>query len=192
DFVADLDALLDGLGITEPVHLVGNSFGGTIAFSFAAAHPDRVHSIVSSEAEPATGAWADRMGRTLANVVDEMEKEENQLWLAETYGAHHARLAKSASAIIRATSIVQDVPRGPLLEFAQLQEISCPVLSIVGSDGFHRDDLRALQGTLPRCRTEVIDGQNHSVLVERHRMVRRLVLDWVTEHHVQRDEAGAA
>src|SRR5438445_13352487 len=37
DFVADLDGLLDGLGVAEPVNLVGNSFGGTIAFSYA--HP---------------------------------------------------------------------------------------------------------------------------------------------------------
>jgi len=31
-------------------------------------------------------------------------------------------------------------------------------------------------------RTEVIDGQNHSVLVERHLLVRKLLLSWLAEH----------
>jgi 3-oxoadipate enol-lactonase len=187
DFVTDLASLLDGLGVDRPVHLVGNSFGGTIAFSFAARFPHRVRSLVSIEAEPATEPWAEKMGRTLTNVVDEMGKEENLRWLAETFGNHHAKLARAAHGIIRATSIVADVPSGPLLP--DLRLIRCPVLSIVGSEGFQRDDLTGLQNALPDCRTVVIEGQNHSVLVERHRTVRSLVLDWVAEHDGERRAA---
>src|SRR5512134_897411 len=40
--VDDLAALLAALAITGPVQLVGNSFGGTLALAFAAAHPERV------------------------------------------------------------------------------------------------------------------------------------------------------
>ncbi|MFI9814740.1 alpha/beta fold hydrolase [Saccharothrix variisporea] len=186
DFVSDLTALLDALGVDRPVHLVGNSFGGTIAFSFAAAHPHRVRSIVSIEAEPATEPWAGKMGRTLTNVVDEMGKEENLRWLAETFGDHYAKLTRTAHGIIRSTSIVEEVPTGPLLTDLDLQGVRCPVLSIVGSEGFQQDDLTALQDALPNCRTVVIEGQNHSVLVERHRTVRELVLDWVAEHDGER------
>src|SRR6185436_684479 len=42
DFVADLGALIDAHDLGAQVHLVGNSFGGTVALAFAAAHPDRV------------------------------------------------------------------------------------------------------------------------------------------------------
>lgn len=40
-----LQALLDSLGITKAT-LIGNSMGGRIAFSFAAAHPERVDKLV--------------------------------------------------------------------------------------------------------------------------------------------------
>ncbi|MGH3517228.1 MAG: alpha/beta fold hydrolase [Haloechinothrix sp.] len=193
DFVEDLSELLRMLGIDRPVHVVGNSFGGTIAFSFAARYPERVASIVSIESEPATRLWADRMDRTLVNVIDEMDAEANLAWIAETFGSHHARLAKIAGMIIRATSIVQDIPQGPWLGADDLSAITCPVLSIVGSEGFQRNDLMALQAALPNCRTEVIAGQNHSVLVERHHTVRELVLDWVGLHDLASSEsAGAA
>ena len=39
--IDDLEALLGRLSITGPVHLVGNSYGGTIAFGYAARHPER-------------------------------------------------------------------------------------------------------------------------------------------------------
>jgi 3-oxoadipate enol-lactonase len=184
DFVADLSELLAGLDVDRPVHLVGNSFGGTIAFSFAAAYSTRVASIVSIESEPATRVWAERMDRTLVNVVREMDAEENLAWIAETFGSHHARLAKTAGAIIRSTSIVQDIPHGPWLDADDLRDITCPVLSIVGSEGFQRHDLGALESWLPNCKTEVIEGQSHSVLVQRHRTVGRLVLDWVGRHEL--------
>ncbi|RZS34104.1 alpha-beta hydrolase superfamily lysophospholipase [Herbihabitans rhizosphaerae] len=192
DFTSDLLALLDELDVDGPVHLVGNSFGGTIAFSFAARYPELVRSIVAIEAEPATEIWADKMRRTLTNVVDGMEAKEYLAWLNQRFGAHHERLAKSAAAIIRATTIVQDVPSGPLLDAEALSTITCPVLSIVGSDGFQNRDLTALQASLPLCRTHVIEGQDHSVLVERHRMLRRIVLDWINEQEPVSTEAGAA
>lgn len=180
DFVADLDALLDALEVDRPVHVIGNSFGGTIAFGLAAMRPERVASVVSIESEPATAPWAERMRRTLGNVVDEVNAEENLAWVAETFGSHHARLARVAGMIMRSTTMTTDLPAGPLLDADDLLALTCPVLSIVGSEGFHADDPLALQAALPDCRTEVVEGQNHSVLVERHRLVRELVLDWIS------------
>jgi pimeloyl-ACP methyl ester carboxylesterase len=45
DFVDDVLALLDGLGIAR-AHLVGTCLGAVVAQEFAAAHPDRVRSVV--------------------------------------------------------------------------------------------------------------------------------------------------
>jgi 3-oxoadipate enol-lactonase len=182
DFVDDLGELLDELRIRHPVHLVGNSFGGTIAFSYAVQRPERVASIVAIEAEPATEPWADKMGRTLSNTVAELSKEETFSWISDTFGSHHARLARAAGQRLRSTSMEHDVPSGPLLDLDGLQSIRCPVLAVLGEEGFQKDDLTALQAVLPRCRTQIIHGQNHSVLVESHRTVRALLLRWLAEH----------
>lgn len=183
DFVVDLADLLDTLCPDRAVHLVGNSFGGTIAFSFAARDPDRVVSIAAIEAEPATEPWSDKIGRTLRNTVTELSKEDTFGWISETFGSHHARLARAAGARLRATTMAEDVPSGPLLDLEQLQSIRCPVLAVLGQDGFQKDDLTALQSVLPHCRTYVIPGQGHSVLVESHRLVRSLLLEWIAEHN---------
>ncbi|GAA3524950.1 alpha/beta hydrolase [Amycolatopsis ultiminotia] len=186
DFVADLRALLDGLEVSRPVHLVGNSFGGTVALSFAAAHPDRVATVVSIEAEPATEVWADKMGRTLANTVKELAREEYFEWVTSTFGKHHARLARAAGKRLGATTMATEVPLGPLLDRAGLATIRCPVLSIVGSEGFQKDDPLAVGAALPDCRTEILPGQGHSVLVEAHHTVRGMLLDWVGGHDLVR------
>jgi olefin beta-lactone synthetase len=46
--VEDLTALLDALGITSPVWLVGQDWGGAIAMGWAVAHPDRVAGMILS------------------------------------------------------------------------------------------------------------------------------------------------
>jgi pimeloyl-ACP methyl ester carboxylesterase len=46
DQIADLQALLNTLGITQPVHVVGLSYGGALALQFGHEHPDRVASLI--------------------------------------------------------------------------------------------------------------------------------------------------
>lgn len=183
DFASDLHELLDGIDVREPVYLVGNSFGGTIAFDFAARHPERVHGIVSIESEPPTELWSQKMAYALTLSLDGLEAERNQAWVEDNIGRHHVRLAVTASKLIRSTTMMEDVPSGPFLDEAALAELSCPVLCIVGSEGFQSEDVRAVERLLPNCHTEVIAGQNHSVLVERHREVRPLLVDWIERHH---------
>ncbi|WP_228028826.1 alpha/beta fold hydrolase [Donghicola mangrovi] len=45
-YVSDVVALLDQLSITEPVPVVGHSFGGIVAYHLAAAHPERISAMV--------------------------------------------------------------------------------------------------------------------------------------------------
>lgn len=182
NFIDDLKAVLDQLDIHRPVHLVGNSFGGTIAFGLAAQFPERVASIVSIEAEPATESWAGKMGRTFRNVYEAMADDRYLEWVGQTFGSHYVRLTNAATAAIGASTIVEEVALGPLLDADTLATLQCPVLSILGSHGFQSDDLGLLQASLPRCRTEVLPDQGHSVLVERHQRVRQLILAWLAEH----------
>ncbi|MDQ7805082.1 alpha/beta hydrolase [Amycolatopsis sp. A133] len=182
DFVADLDDLLRQLGVDRPVHLVGNSFGGTLAYSYAVANPDRVRSIVCIESEPATEVWAEKMSAILAHTVRFLQVEESFDWIEANFSAHHRRLARMAAERITSTMMAEEVPLGPLLTWDQVAAIGCPVLSILGSHGYQSDDLEALTSLLPNGELHVFEGQGHSVLVEQHREVRELVLKWIGRH----------
>ncbi|MET9000485.1 alpha/beta hydrolase [Amycolatopsis sp. Hca4] len=182
DFVADLDDLLRQLGVDRPVHLVGNSFGGTLAYSYAVANPSRVRSIVCIESEPATEVWAEKMSAILAHTVRFLQVEESFDWIEANFSAHHRRLARLAAERITSTKMAEEVPLGPLLTWEQVAAIGCPVLSILGSHGYQADDLEALTSLLPNGELHVFEGQGHSVLVEQHREVRELVLKWVERH----------
>ncbi|EIV91425.1 alpha/beta fold hydrolase [Frankia sp. QA3] len=184
DFVADLAGLLGALGLDEPVHLVGNSFGGTIAYGFAAVHPDRVASIVTIEAEPPTQPWADRVGVMLENTRRDLGREDTYTWLQKTFGSHYVRLSRLAYRRLQETSMAEEIPEGPLLGLEDLARIHHPVLSVLGSDGFQAEDPYLLQSVLPNCQTVIIPDQDHSVLVESHRRVRDLTIDWVRRHQV--------
>ena len=46
DTVDDLQGLISGLGLTTPVVLVGGSFGGQVAYTYAGTHPEDVAGVV--------------------------------------------------------------------------------------------------------------------------------------------------
>jgi 3-oxoadipate enol-lactonase len=190
DFVADLDGLLDEVGVEAPVHLVGNSFGGTLTFSYAATHPARTASLVSIDTEPATEQWAEKMGRTLDGVMQAMAREEYFVEIRDQFGVHAARMSRDADRRLRTTSMVRDIPSGPVLAPDALRAIRCPVLSIVGSEGFQYDNLAALRSVLPDARIEVLEGQDHYLVLRSHRTVRALLLDWIADYEVS--AAGVA
>ncbi|MBV8933386.1 MAG: alpha/beta hydrolase [Kutzneria sp.] len=182
-FVDDLASLLGFLDPPGPVHLVGNSFGGTLAFSYAWTRPAQVASIVSIEAEPATASWSDRIGRLLRYVSDELTKQETFASIERDNGVHYARLARAAASRLHETTMVGEVPRGPVMDSDELYSISCPVLSILGGEGQQKDDPYRVAGMLRNCRTVILPGYDHSVLVDAHRKVRELLVRWVQETH---------
>lgn len=49
DYLADLDALLDAFGLTEPLPLIGHSMGGNVAALYAGIFPARVSALINVE-----------------------------------------------------------------------------------------------------------------------------------------------
>jgi pimeloyl-ACP methyl ester carboxylesterase len=71
-FADDTVALLDELGVTEPVHFIGRSMGGAIAQEIALGYPDRVRSMIIT----ASFGKLDRYGYQILESIDEVVKTQ--------------------------------------------------------------------------------------------------------------------
>ncbi|MDT0377526.1 alpha/beta hydrolase [Streptomyces sp. DSM 42041] len=182
DFVDDLVALLDALGETRRVHVVGNSFGGTIASALDAWHPDRVATVTMIEAEPPVERWTGHMKGGLADAKEQLVRDEVIGWISDRYGAHTAKLSRGAGRILQRTTLAEDVASGRVID-DDLGALTAPLLAIFGDGSGLNRQVPWLEALVERCRTVVLPDQGHSVLVERTEETRKLVLDWVREHH---------
>ena len=78
--VAHLALILDSLDVSEPIYVVGNSYGGAIAANFAEAHPERVRTLViyDGPASDYTSAIADSVARSVgAKDITDLFTPEN-------------------------------------------------------------------------------------------------------------------
>lgn len=182
DFVADLADLLDALAIAEPVSLVGNSFGGTLALAFAAAHPARVADVVLIDAHDGGAGWGAQMARTLGLTGDARDAkiaETFHSWLGRHSERKRSKLAKAAEELVHGTTLVADLEASPSLGADELARVAMPVLAIYGAASDVIDRGRALAAALPACELVVLPGCSHSVLWEATGEVRDRVLRWL-------------
>ncbi|MEU6820842.1 alpha/beta fold hydrolase [Streptomyces atriruber] len=202
DFTDDLAALLDALDIGDPVHLLGNSFGGTVALDFAVHHPARTACVTVVESGPATRGWSATMSGALHQATGSRSEEEALAWFVAEYGAlastrqgdelhdaHIARLGRAAGRLIGTTSIARDIPCGRTLTDDQLRALDRPVLLINGQGGLVAEETARLAKLLPQCDVVVVPGQKHSVLVEDAERVGTIALDWTVRRLLARGGA---
>ena len=192
-FVDDLAALLDALDITEPVYMLGNSFGGTIVYGFAALHPERVAGAAIIESEPVNPGWAEQMTAVLHRAATQLGRLEAHVWLTARYGTNMLRRAKRAKRVLDATTFERDIPASRVLEKDRIAQISCPVLAIYGSDSECELTMQAPQlGALMPLFTAVeLPGHDHSVLVDAPALVLDLLLGWIAERRLEEARSGA-
>ncbi|WP_033823556.1 alpha/beta fold hydrolase [Kitasatospora sp. MBT63] len=181
-FVDDAEELLERLAPDRPVHLVGNSFGGTVAFALAARRPERITGILAIESEPASPAWAVKLDGILRQAETGLADEPTLAWVAARRGAHTARLARSAGRLLAGTTLARDIPASRLPTEAQLRRIGCPVLAVYGTESDLAAQAAWLESLLPDCRSTFVPGQEHSVLIEAPDTVLALTLAWLREH----------
>jgi pimeloyl-ACP methyl ester carboxylesterase len=172
DSVADLVDLLDALELTEPVHLLGNSYGGTVALSTAIDHPDRVASLVLVEAHVTAGSWSEKMASSLEMAADGLERDKQRAALAGTdleavAGRKLSRMARKADALIYDTTLVEDIRTSEPLRVEDLRRISCPTLALYGEETDVADHAETIAANVPDCDLRFYDGASHSVLMER-------------------------
>lgn len=189
DFVEDLAGLLDALDVSAASFL-GNSFGGTVVYGFAARHPHRVAGIVAIESEPATAAWAAKMAANLHKAATQLGTWEATAWITARYGRDLARRAKRAARLLGATTLERDLPASTVLSEADIAAIECPTLALYGSKSDLAAQAAHLRALMPRCEPVVLPGLEHSVLVEAPARVLDLILGWLEAHRLA--ERGSA
>jgi pimeloyl-ACP methyl ester carboxylesterase len=177
DNVDDLVALLDDWGITEPVHLFGNSFGGVVSLALAHRHPERVASLFLVEAHFAVEGWGEHMAGSLALAAFGLDEDAVQGWLAENADRKLSRLAKRSERFLRETSLIDDLQAEQPIGW--LDQIACPTFAMYGADSDILDRARELEAKVPGCELEIVADCSHSLLTEQSALVRDRALDWL-------------
>jgi pimeloyl-ACP methyl ester carboxylesterase len=175
--VADLVALLAALGLARrPVHLVGNSYGGTLALHTALARPDLVAGLTLLE-PPLSGAWVENMVDTLSVAALSLEDSPVPAELSSLRLRKAARLTAIADALLNHTTLIDDIAGSRTFGPADYARLRCPVLIVCGEHSELVPGARELARQAPECTLRILPGLGHDVLKESSGVLRDSVLD---------------
>jgi len=180
--VSDLEALLKAEGIDEPVWLVGNSFGGTVALMFALTHPQKTAGLVLVDAHLNDDGFASNMTATLGLEGverDRMIAESFKHWLGRHSERKRTRLADNAKALVYETSLVADLKASPPIHINDLGRLEHSILALYGESSDILDKGKQLADVLPNCELKIFPGCSHSILWEETALLRDTVINWL-------------
>jgi pimeloyl-ACP methyl ester carboxylesterase len=184
DMIADLDALLDALGLEgRRVELVGNSFGGLLAIAFALAHPERVSGLALVDANMSDEEWGPGVAakfRATGEERDRLIARYAYRWAGRHSERKSTRLARTAEDLVYRTTLVDDLAASPPLTDEALGRIGCPVLALYGDRSELRDRAERLPQVLPRAEVRWFDGCTHLLLWEVPHRVEAALVEWMT------------
>jgi pimeloyl-ACP methyl ester carboxylesterase len=189
DSVADLSALLDALGIEHPVHVIGNSYGGSIGLAFALAHPGRTAGLVLVEAHAAIEGQTDGDRENVENWAAQAREFDVTIvdeWLDQLGNRKLRQIVERAKDLIHDTTLVDDLRTSPPFTASQLASISCPVLLLYGEESHIFSRAIVLEAMLPNAELRVLEGIDHQALMSATPRVRREILDWLAVDRVVR------
>jgi 3-oxoadipate enol-lactonase len=180
--VADVAAVLDAVDIESCV-LVGASFGGLVALSFAAAHPERVERLVVIDPPLPGHEWSERMKAFFAaenealeaGRVDDAVKLNVELFVGSAEPDVKALVAEMQERAFRLQ--LETEPESAGLE-PQLPAITMPVTVVMGENDV--DDFIAiahrLADELPSATLECVPRAAHLPALERPEAVAALIV----------------
>ncbi|MFT4113813.1 alpha/beta fold hydrolase [Silvibacterium sp.] len=181
DGVDDLRELLIQMKIQDPVHLVGNSYGGAIAMGMAVTYPELVADVALIEGLYADVRFGEEMSETLGFLSKCIYEQKWRDWLAARDRKTN-KVAQRGISLIDNTTIREDLLSTAPYPNICLQALQIPLLAIYGSasDIFWR--AQKLAALVPQTRLIVLPGLDHRVLFNASPYVARVLEWWLAGH----------
>ena len=184
--VEDLFGVVDGLGIDDPVHVVGHSYGASVALRAGLRHPERLAGLTLIEPHCADtddgGSWVDDVADALTAIA--LCSETLALPADDEVPAaavRKLRAIRTANAFLNATTMIEDVASSPRFTGAELADLDVPTMAVYGEHTDLRSSLAMIREAMPQCRLEVFPEVGHSVLRDATPKVLELLIEWLGE-----------
>lgn len=189
-YADDVLALLDELGITQPIVLAGFSMGGYIAWQFALNYPDRLKALIACD----TRAIADsdearekrqKMARLMQSAED-TEAATGMLSMLLSAAKQEAKISDEVREMILrqnplavAASQLGMAGRPDVTE--RLKEITCPALVVCGaSDAISPpEEMRGIADALPNAQFVEIPNAGHMTTLENPKAVNEALQEFL-------------
>jgi pimeloyl-ACP methyl ester carboxylesterase len=154
----DLEAIVEAF-TTDPLTVIGHSYGAVIALRYALAHPARVNKLVLVEA-PLPPSHLEELDSFLGKSPDAMADAlpEALRDALGRKGRQAARLVSSLRFLATGCSLLADLRRAEDIDDAALAELRVPVLCIYGTQSSCRPVGQRLARALPNARLVELDG----------------------------------
>ncbi|OZD42156.1 hydrolase [Rhodococcus sp. 06-1477-1B] len=202
--IADLDALVEGIGIRGPIVTIGHDWGGPVSLGWAVEHRDRLAAVIAlntavhhpdGAALPFALRVATARGMLAAGTTGTTAFLDTTLALAALDPAVKAAFRAPYATVARRRGIggfVADIPATPTHESTPalhrmssgLRELDVPALLLRGPKDpvFGEDHLDDLTDRLPHADVHRFEGAGH--LIAEERPYADVVLDWLDENVV--------
>lgn len=184
-YVADIEELVAELGLNS-FGIVGHSMGGAVGYAYAAAHPDRVSTLIVEDIGPGsstTAPGAERVLREMRAVPPSFGTldEARRYWRGIRPGITEAALASRMDETVRpaadgrwqwkldmfgiAQARLSGDPSGPVDLWECVEALRCPTLVLRGADTdfLPPEVCEQMAARQPLLRWAEIDGAGHYV-----------------------------